>query len=503
MSLNDKILLEQSMCTDGGFKRVADEYVENKKSLGCKVKQCEGKWYYKPDSCKSKPTPPKTDPKKKEDPKTDPKKKEDSKTEPEKDNIGGCDWKVSEGMIFRCNDMKKCDSDAGDIFRDYVYEEFPEIAKQHDLEKKGVKNLDYCSSKMKKVWNHVYDGDVFPGLKGKTIGYIFHENLINQFFNIKCEPWVTDNYFFNDYKTDDERNQASYDMVVAYTEKQPSMLDSDMLDLCDNTIDNDLYWADKNKKELYKHPIVKWIANLNITKGVKWYDEWRKTLKESVTTHLIERKLKIKKKLKEMKTNKTISENVKEKLKISKLDKKISLKENSKYFFNQSYRKFFDNYFNSGVLKTLNESELDDFDIAFNSVFGGHEETFIEKGIQFILNKLQIDPNSEISKKISDTFKSLPKEDAKKMIDPQYVSETIVSILPESFIEISDPSGDGLETIVRNTIAKLAASRTTLDDLTHQISQKVKQSLEDLKNTTIETSLDMKKSYIEKLKSSI
>jgi hypothetical protein len=222
-----------------------------------------------------------------------------------------------------------------------------------------------------------------------------------------------------------------------------------------------------------------------------------------VTTHLIERKLKIKKKLKEMKTNKIISENVKEKLKISKLDKKISLKENSKYFFNQSYRKFFNNYFNSGVLKTLNESELGDFDIAFNSVFGGHEETFIDKAIQYILNKLQIDSNTPIGKKITDTFKSLPKEEAKKMIDPQYVSDTIVSILPESFIEISDPSGDGLETIVRNTMAKLAASRTTLDDLTHQISQKVKQSLEDLKTTTIETSSDMKKSYIDKLKSSI
>jgi ABC-type transporter MlaC component len=155
------------------------------------------------------------------------------------------------------------------------------------------------------------------------------------------------------------------------------------------------------------------------------------------------------------------------------------------------------------VLKSLNESELEDFDIAFNSVFGGHEEAFIEKGIQYILNKLQIDPNSDMGKKISDRFKSLPNEEAKKMIDPQYVSETIVSILPETFIDVSDPSGDGLETIVKNTIAKLAASRTTLDDLTHQISQKVKQSLEDLKNTTIETSSDMKKSYIEKLKSSI
>jgi hypothetical protein len=359
---------------------------------------------------------------------------------------------------------------------------------------------------MKKVWNHVYDSDESPGLKGETIGNIFSNNLKPETIVIDCKPWKTDNYFIKDYSTDDERDEAAFKMVVAFNEEYKYILDAQMIDQCDKTIDNDLYWAQNNKKDLHKNPTVKWIANVTPTKGKKWYDEWKETISlknESVINHLIERKLKIKKKLKEMKTNKTISENVKEKLKISKLNKKISLKENSKYFFNESYRKFFDNYFNSGVLKTLNESELVDFDIAFNSVFGGHEETFIEKGTQFILNKLQIDPNSEIGKKISETFKSLPKEDAKKMIDPQYVSETIVSILPESFIEISDPSGDGLETIVRNTMAKLAASRTTLDDLTHQISQKVKQSLEDLKNTTIETSTDMKKSYLEKLKSSI
>jgi hypothetical protein len=492
MSLNNKILLEESSCEDGGFIRLAEKLVADKKKLGCQIKQCENKWYYKPDSCKSK-SKPKTEP-----------KPDGTKTEPEKNDITGCKWKPSDGMYFKCN--SGCgEMESGDVFRDYVNKHFPEIAKKYKLSLKGSKTLDYCNSTMSAVTYHVYNSDDFPGLKGNTIGKIYIDGMQPPNFIMDCDPWVTNNYFINDYKTDEERDQAAFEMIVSFNDEFDVFFDRVYVKQCNTTIDNDLGWAEKNnKKDLHKNPVVKIVADLE-PYDVKWYDYWRKSLvkKESVTTHLIERKLKIKKKLKEMKTNKTISENIKEKLKISKLNKKISLKENSKYFFNESYRKFFDTYFNSGVLKTLNESELGDFDIAFNSVFGGHEETFIEKGTQFILNKLQIDPNSEIGKKISETFKSLPKEDAKKMIDPQYVSETIVSILPESFIEISDPSGDGLETIVRNTMAKLAASRTTLDDLTHQISQKVKQSLEDLKNTTIETSTDMKKSYIEKLKSSI
>jgi hypothetical protein len=487
MDLNNKILLEQ----------IVWELIScSKKSnwSNCNQKVEDGKCYVDKASCKSKPAPPKPKPKPKE---TDEKPKETDEK-----NITYCKWKVSDGMPFTCNNIEECDTESGNIFRDYVNTQFPEIAKKYTLDKKGTKTLDYCNDTMKKVWNHVYDSNEFLGLKGHTIGDIYSNDLKPRGFVIDCDPWKTDNYFIKDYTTDNERDDAAFKMVVSFNDKYDSILDVGMMDVCDPTIDNNLGWAETQKTGLHKHPLVKWIADSDL-EGIKFYDMWKETLKESVTTHLIERKLKIKKKLKEMKTNKTISENVKEKLKISKLDKKISLKENSKYFFNQSYRKFFNNYFNSGVLKTLNESELGDFDIAFNSVFGGHEETFIDKAIQYILNKLQIDSNTPIGKKITDTFKSLPKEEAKKMIDPQYVSDTIVSILPESFIEISDPSGDGLETIIRNTIAKLAASRTTLDDLTHQISQKVKQSLEDLKTTTIETSSDMKKSYIDKLKSSI
>jgi hypothetical protein len=492
-SLNKHLLLEEN-----GWDKISCSRIKDWKKKGCPTKEVAGSCYVNKTKCKSKPTP---EPPKPVNPKPEPKK-----PEPKKNDITDCDWKPSEGMYFRCNDSKDCDVDAGDFFRRYVNKQFPEIAKKYNLEEKGSETLDYCNSTMKKVWNHVYDSDESPGLKGETIGSIFSNNLKPETIIIDCKPWETDNYFIKDYPKEDERDDAAFKMVVAFNQEYKYILDSRMIDQCDKTIDNDLYWAQNNKKDLHKNPTVKWIANVTPTKGKKWYDEWKEKTSiknESVMNHLIERKLKIKKKLKEMKKNKTISENVREKLKISKLDRKLNLKENSKYFFNESYRKFFDNYFNTKVLNNLNESELEDFDIAFNSVFGGHEESFIEKGIQYILNKLQIDPNSDMGKKISERFKSLPKEDAKKMIDPQYVSETIVSILPETFINVSDPSGDGLETIVKNTIAKLAASRTTLDDLTHQISQKVKQSLEDLKNTTIETSTDMKNSYIEKLKNSL
>lgn len=478
MSLKSKILLEQSDWT-----RVSAANV--KKFSHCKTKEVDGKFYYSPSSCKSKPP-----------------SKEKEKTE--ENDITKCTWKPSEGMYFKCNDG--CgDTESGDNFRKYVNEEFPEISKKLKLSKKGTKTMSYCNSTMKDTWNYVYDSDNYPGLKGKTIGQIYSEGLKPEILDWNCEPWDTNNFFIRDYTTDDERDLAAWSMINSFNDEFKTILDAIYMDQCQSDIDNDLGWAEKNnKKDLHKNPVIKLVAT-KTPYGEPWYDTWKKrqTQKESFMIETIETKLKIKKKLKEMKNNKTISENVREKLKVSKIDKKINLKENSKLFFNQSYRKFFDNYYNNKVLNNLNESDLDDFDIAFNSVFGGHEETFIEKGIQFILNKLQIDPNSQIGKKITDTFKSLPKEEAKKMIDPQYVSETIVSILPESFVDISDPSGDGLETIVKNTIAKLAASRTTLDDLTHQISQKVKQSLEDLKNSTIETSSDMKKSYIEKLRNSI
>lgn len=480
-SLNKHLLLEEN-----GWDKISCSRMEYWKKKGCPTKEVAGSCFVNKSKCKSKPTP--TPPKP-----TPPKQKEDKE----------CFWK-GDDMLFTCNSIDDCYTTAGDFFRAYVNEQFPEIAKQYKLDKKGTKTFDYCSKTMKEVWDHEYNSTVYPGLVGHKISEIYLNDLKPEAIDMDCKPWDKDNDFINDYTTDDERDEAAFKMVVSFNNSYGSILDSNMMDMCDKTIDNDLGWIEKQKKGLHKHPLVRWIANSTL-EGTRFYDDWKKSLvkSESVITNMIERKLNIKKKLKEMKKNKTISENVREKLKISKLDRKLNLKENSKFFFNESYRKFFDNYFNTKVLKSLNESELEDFDIAFNSVFGGHEEAFIEKGIQYILNKLQIDPNLDMGKKISDRFKSLPNKEAKKMIDPQYVSETIVSILPETFIDVSDPSGDGLETIVKNTIAKLAASRTTLDDLTHQISQKVKQSLEDLKNTTIETSLDMKKSYIEKLKSSI
>jgi hypothetical protein len=197
-----------------------------------------------------------------------------------KTEITDCDWKPSEGMYFRCNDSNECDTEAGNIFRDYVHREFPEVAKKYNLNKTGVNTLDYCNSAMKKVWEHKYDGEDYPGLKGETIGVIFQDHLIPQAFRIECQPWETNNYFINDYITDAERDKEAFKMLVSFNDKFTSLLDSRMLDLCDiyKKVDNDLDWARKNnKKDLHKNPIIKWIANSEMSKGIKYYDEWKKT----------------------------------------------------------------------------------------------------------------------------------------------------------------------------------------------------------------------------------
>ena len=291
MDSNKKILLEES----DNWTLISCSKKSNWSH--CKQKEEGGNCYVDKTTCKTKPkpTPPKP---------VNPKTKEDDK----KNDITGCEWKPSDGMYFKCNGG--CEEiESGDIFRAYVNKHFPEIAKKYGLSLKGSKVLSYCNKTMKDVWNHVYNSDDFPGLKGITIGKIYIDGMQPPNFIMDCDPWVTNNYFINDYKTDEERDQAAFEMIVSINDEFKVFLDRVYVKQCDLTIDNDLGWAEKNnKKDLHKNPVVKIVANLE-PYDVKWYDYWRKSLvkKESVTTHLIERKLKIKKKLKEMKTNKTIS----------------------------------------------------------------------------------------------------------------------------------------------------------------------------------------------------
>ena len=276
MNLNNKILLEQS-------DWILISCSRKNNFSHCKQKEVDGLCYYSKSSCKTKPKP---------EPKPSPK----TKTEPEKKDITGCKWVPSDGMVFKCNSGCE-ETESGDIFRAYVNKHFPEIAKQHSLSKKGTNTLDYCNGTMKKVWEHKYDGNDFPGLKGKTIGEIFFDGWQPENFIMDCDPWETNNYFINDYKTDEERDQAAFDMIVSFNDEFNKILDRLYLKQCDVTIDTDLGWAEKNnKKDLHKNPVVQIIANKE-PYDEKWYDYWRKSLvkKESISGHLIERKLKIKK----------------------------------------------------------------------------------------------------------------------------------------------------------------------------------------------------------------
>ena len=199
-----------------------------------------------------------------------------------------CDWKPSEGMNFECNtgcgfkidDKKGLDGiESGDIFRAYVNSQFPEIAKKYELNIKGIKPLDYCNFKMKQAWEHVYDSNDFPGLIGNTIGKIYIDGLKPENIKMNCNPWELENYFINDYLTEEERNNAAWEMIISYNNEFDMVLDSKYLKQCDTSIDNDLIWAEIIKsKDLYKHPVIKFIANKKVY-GEKWYDYWRKSQK--------------------------------------------------------------------------------------------------------------------------------------------------------------------------------------------------------------------------------
>jgi hypothetical protein len=368
------------------------------------------------DLFKSPPPKPKPKPKPSPSPSPSPKPK------PEINDVRKCEWKPSEGMNFKCNtgcgfkidDKKILDGiESGDVFREYVNNQFPEVAKKYNLDKKGSKTLDYCNSTIRDVWKHKYDSDDFPGLKGNTIGKIYIDGLKPETIKMDCKPWVNNNYFINDYDTEEERNNAAWKMIISYNNEFDMVLDSMYLKQCDTKIDNNLIWAEMIKsKDLYKHPVINFIANKKVY-GEKWYDYWKKSLikKESVTTHLIERKLKVKKKLKIMKENKNNSvklvEKVSEKLKSKKIGK---ISEN---FFKQNYRKFFDSY--QKYIKTNNtiseSTNNEDFKKSFDSIFRGKEDEFRERAIEYIISKLEVTPSSPLATEITNELSKIPASD--------------------------------------------------------------------------------------------
>jgi hypothetical protein len=408
-------------------------------------------------------TPPKPSPPK---PKPTPGPSPSPKPKPEVNDIRKCEWKPSDGMYFKCNNG--CgDIESGDTFRQYVNNQFPEIAKQFDLDKKGDETLSYCNSTMKDVWTHEYNSDDFPGLKGYTIGKIYIDGLKPENVKMDCNPWEDDNFFINDYQTEEERNAAAWKMIVSFNDEFDMILDRLYLKQCDKSIDNDLGWAEKIKrKDLYKHPVIKLVANKKIY-GEKWYDYWKKTLvkNESVSNVVIERKLKVKKKLKIMKENKNKSvklvEKVSEKLKSKKIGKI------SEHFFKQNYRKFFDSY--QKYVKTNNtisESTNEDFKKSFNSIFKGKEEEFKQRAIEYIISKLEVTPESPLATEINNELSKIPASD---LFTNEYdIPEAIIQAI-ETTSQQSLTDETGLKGIVSKSIK--------IDD--KQVKQEVRKHLHD------------------------
>ena len=433
-----------------------------------------------------KPPKPKEKPKEKEKKvPTPPKPEPEPEPEPEKTNIVHCDFHPSEGMIFTCNEG--CDS-PGDTFRRYVNKIFPDIAKQHNLVIKGKKTLDYCNSTIKNVWTHKYDSDESPGLKGVSIGDIYRDKRKPENFVIDCKPWEKDNYFITDYATDIERDDAAMSMVATFNDEH-SILDSPMVDQCNNTIDTDLSWAQNNIKDLHKNPMVKWIANSTLNSDKKFYDKWRKNLvkSESVITHLIERKLKIKKKLKIMKENKNIQivGKVSEKLKTKKFEKI------TEHFFKQNYRKFFDSY--SKYIKSNNmisESTNEDFKKSFDSIFRDKKDEFRERAIKYVINKLEVNPTSTLANEITNELSKIP---AEELFTKEYKIPKAVTNAIEKTRQELPSNKTGLEGIFQKSMS--------FDDeiLQQEVRKNLHDYVEDVKDKLINLERKIKSSVIQGL----
>lgn len=305
--------------------------------------------------------------------------------------------------------------------------------------------------------------------------------------SIDCKPWTTDNNFINDFK-EEERDKRAFDMVKKFNNEFPNILDSTFLDACGGSlgdIDNNLAWCWETfgvtlKKDLHKHPIVRWISKVRPGKQ-DWYDYW-------ATRFLKESKLKLQKKLNEMKTNKKIDKQINElvskKIKSKKIEKE--LKTIFEDFDKQNYRKFFSNLFSKEKNSFLTEGTNEDFDKSFEVIFKGKENEFKNRAIEFILNKLEVDINSDLGKEIKLELDSVP---AKDIFKNEYdVPEAILRSV-EKISNQTNKEESGLKGIVSKSIR--------LDD--KQLKQGVRQHLQDY----IENVKTDIKALEEKIKSSI
>ena len=201
-----------------------------------------------------------------------------------------------------------------------------------------------------------------------------------------------------------------------------------------------------------------------------------KTFKESIET-------KLKGKLKLMKENKSLSESITNKIKSKKTEKNLSYL--SEEFNKQNYRKFFDSL-NKLKNNSINEATNDEFSKSFDVIFKGKENEFKNRAIEYILNKLEVLPMSELGMNIKSELDKVP---AKEMFTNEYdISDSVTDAIEKSNQSTSSEE-KGLKGIV---------SKSIKFDI-KQIKQEVRKHLHDY----VEGVKDDVKSLEQKLKSSI
>ena len=128
-----------------------------------------------------------------------------------------------------------------------------------------------------------------------------------------------------------------------------------------------------------------------------------------------------------MKENKSLNESITNKIKSKKTEKTLSYL--SEEFNKQNYRKFFDSL-NKLKNNSINEATNSEFEKSFDVIFKGKENEFKNRAIEYILNKLEVSPTSELGMNIKSELDRVP---AKDMFTNEYdISDSVTAAIEKS-----------------------------------------------------------------------
>ena len=188
-------------------------------------------------------------------------------------------------------------------------------------------------------------------------------------------------------------------------------------------------------------------------------------------------------KLKLMKENKSLNESITNKIKSKKTEKTLSYL--SEEFNKQNYRKFFDSL-NKLKNNSINEATNSEFEKSFDVIFKGKENEFKNRAIEYILNKLEVSPTSELGMNIKSELDRVP---AKDMFTNEY--------------DISDSVTAAIEKSNQSTSSEEKGLKGILNQSFNFDIKKIKQGVRQHLHNYVEGVKEDIKSLEQKLKSSI